>query len=139
MLPAAPAPVVATEIVPPPLTVKAGVNTPIWPALPVLAAVLKRPLAEPEGDAPEMETEFALTARLPPWPALVVLLLSCAPPVRASGTRFRVASPARPPPEVATEIVPPSPIVKVGTETEIWPAFPVLPAVLNRPLGGLAL
>ena len=42
--------------------------------------------------------------------------------------------PALPMPEVATEIVPPSPIVNVGVDTAIWPAFPVLDAVLNNPL-----
>jgi hypothetical protein len=139
MLPAAPAPVVATEIVPPLLSAKVGVDTVICPALPVLSAVLKRPLAEPPGDVPEIETEFAVTPRLPPWPALLVLLETWAPPLRLSVPTFSVASPARPPPEVATEIVPPSPIVKVGAKTIIWPALPVPSAVLNKPLAGLEL
>ena len=45
--------------------------------------------------------------------------------------------PALPAPEVATEIVPPSFMVNVGVVTEISPAFPVLDAVLNSPLGAL--
>ena len=35
---------------------------------------------------------------------------------------------------VATEIVPPPPIVNVGVVRVICPAFPVLDAVLNNPL-----
>jgi hypothetical protein len=42
--------------------------------------------------------------------------------------------PAFPAPDVATEIVPPSPMVNVGVETLICPALPVLEAVLNNPV-----
>ena len=48
MLPAFPVPEVATEIVPPPLIVKVGAVTLTWPALPVLFAVLNKPLPGPE-------------------------------------------------------------------------------------------
>ena len=41
--------------------------------------------------------------------------------------------PALPAPSVATEIVPPSPIVNVGVVTVISPALPVFDAVLNSP------
>ena len=58
---------------------------------------------------------------------------------------FSEMFPALPSPEVATEIFPPSAIVSVGTganagaDTVICPAFPVLEAVLNNPLGSLPL
>ena len=58
---------------------------------------------------------------------------------------FSKMLPALPAPDVATDIVPPSAIVNVGTgakagaDTVICPAFPVLEAVLNNPLGRLPL
>jgi len=70
MLPAAPAPWVATEIVPPSLIAKVGVETVTSPAFPVLEVVLKSPLPEPDNEADSL----AVTVTLPPWPALVVLL-----------------------------------------------------------------
>ena len=44
--------------------------------------------------------------------------------------------PAFPTPDVATEIVPPSPIVNVGVETLTCPAFPVPEVVLRLLPGG---
>ena len=64
-MPAFPAPDVATEIVPPLAIARVGVVTAIWPALPVLSAVLKSPL--PALPLPEIEMEFAaLAVTLPP-------------------------------------------------------------------------
>jgi hypothetical protein len=73
MLPALPAPSVATEILPPSAIVKVGVDTAISPAFPVLDAVLNNPL----GSLPLPETEIelvAVTVKFPPAPAPVVLL-----------------------------------------------------------------
>ena len=52
---------------------------------------------------------------------------------------FTEILPALPLPSVATEIVAPSPIVNVGVETVICPAFPVLDDVLNNPLARFPL
>jgi hypothetical protein len=114
MLPALPAPSVATEIVPP-LMAKLGVETVTSPAFPVLDAVLKSPLPKPANDADSV----AASVRFPPWPALVVLLTTCAPPVCAKLLTLSEMLPAFPAPEVATEIVPLSAIVNVGVETVI--------------------
>jgi hypothetical protein len=129
MLPALPAPSVATEIVPP-FMAKVGVETVISPAFPVLEAVLKSPLPEPENEADSV----AANARFPPRPAPVVLLTTCAPPDCVRLLTFSEMLPAFPAPEVATEIVPLSPIVNVGVETSICPALPVAEAVLNNPV-----
>ena len=74
----------------------------------------------------------------------VVLLTTCAPPVRLKVFAFSETLPALPArhgsANVATEIFPLSAIVNVGTGVEpgaatvICPAFPVLYAVLNNPL-----
>src|SRR5947209_7937902 len=72
MVPPRPPPNVCAEIRPRSAMVSVAADTVIWPAFPVLAAVLKRPLAEPVGDLPEIDAEFAVTVRLPPWPALLV-------------------------------------------------------------------
>jgi hypothetical protein len=129
MLPALPAPSVATEIVPP-FMAKVGVETVISPAFPVLEAVLNSPLPTPEKEADSV----AVTVTLPPWPEPLVLLTTCAPPVCVKLLTFSETLPAFPAPDVATEIVPPSPIVNVGVETVTSPAFPVLDVVLNSPL-----
>jgi hypothetical protein len=61
MLPALPAPSVATEIVPP-LMAKVGVETVISPAFPIFDAVLNSPVP-----VPEIETELAaVTVKSPP-------------------------------------------------------------------------
>jgi hypothetical protein len=134
-LPALPAPEVATERVPPLFIVNVGVFTVIAPALPVLDAVLNSPVP-----APEIVAEFdAVTIKSPPCPALDVLLSTLAPPVCVKLLTFSAMLPASPAPEVATEIVPPSPIVSVGVVTVISPALPVFDAVLNSPLGELPL
>jgi hypothetical protein len=115
MLPALPAPEVATEIVPLWLIAKVGVETVTSPAFPVLEAVLNNPLP-----GPEIETNsLTVTATVPPTPSPVVLLTTCAPPVCAKLLTFNKMLPAFPAPEVATEIVPLSPIVNVGVETVI--------------------
>ena len=89
---------------------------------------------------PEMDMDsVAVTITLPPSPAPVVLLTTCAPPVRLSVFAFREISPALPAPVVATEIIPPSPIVSAGVVTAIWPALPVLSAVLKSPLAAVPL
>ena len=88
---------------------------------------------------------LTLSEMLPALPILVVLLRTCAPPVRLRVFAFSKMLPALPAPDVATDIVPPSAIVNVGTgakagaDTVICPAFPVLEAVLNNPLGRLPL
>ena len=72
-LPAFPAPDVATEIAPPLLIAKVGVDTLTSPASPVFDAVLNNPLGRLP--LPEMEIElFAVTAKFPPPPAPIVLL-----------------------------------------------------------------
>ena len=130
MLPALPLPSVATEIVPPLLIAKVGVDTATSPAFPVFDAVLNNPLARLP--LPEMEIELvAVTAKFPPPPAPVVLLTTCAPPVCVRLLTFSEILPALPPPEVATDIVPPSAMPNVGTDTVISPAFPALDAVLK--------
>ena len=140
MLPALPAPSVATEMVAP-FMAKVGVETVISPAFPVLDAVLKSPLPKPENDADSV----AVAITLPPCPVPLVLLTTCAPPVRLRLLAFSKTLPALPPPDVSTEIFPPSAIVNVGTganpgaDTVIWPAFPVLEAVLNNPLPAPAM
>jgi hypothetical protein len=74
-----------------------------------------------------------------------VLLTTCEPPVRLKVFAFSKMLPALPAPTVSTEIFPPSAIANVGTGavpgavTVISPAFPVLDAVLNNPLGPLPL
>ena len=148
MLPALPAPDslsdVATDIFPlsPIVNVGTGVEpgaaTVICPAFPVLDAVLNNPLP-----VPEIETSsLAVSPSVPPAPAPLVLLSTRAPPVCVRLLTFSEMLPALPLPSVATEIVPLSPIVNVGVETVICPAFPVLDAVdavLNNPLGRLPL
>jgi hypothetical protein len=136
ILPALPPPEVSTEIFPPSAIVKigtganAGADTVICPAFPVLDAVLNNPLP-----VPEMEIDSpAVTASVPPAPSPVVLLTTCAPAVRLRLFTFSKILPAAPDPSVATEIVPPSAMVNVGVERVIWPAAPVLEAVLNSPL-----
>jgi hypothetical protein len=121
ILPALPPPEVATEIFPPSAIVsdgtgaKAGADTVICPALPVLEAVLNNPLP-----APEMETNsLAVTASIPPAPSLVVLLTTCAPPARLKLFTFSEMLPAAPVPAVATEITPPLASVNVGVERVI--------------------
>ena len=131
MLPAAPSPTVATEILPPSLIVNTGVDTVIVPAAPEPCAVLKSPLSRPEI---ETEPAAALTARFPPSPALVVLLSTLAPPERARLPTSSVMLPAAPSPTVATEILPPSLIVNTGVDTLIVPAGPTASAVLKSPL-----
>ena len=140
MLPALPAPEVATDIVPPSAIVNVGTGvepgaaTVICPAFPVLDAVLNNPLP-----APEMETNSpAVTASVPPAPSPVVLLTTCAPPVCVRVLTFSEMLPALPAPSVATEIVPPL-MAKVGVETVICPAFPAPDAVLNSPLAAFPL
>jgi hypothetical protein len=121
MLPALPAPDVATDIVPPSamFNVGTGANpgavTVICPAFPVLEVVLKSPLAKPDNEADSL----AMTVMFPPWPELVVLLSTRAPPVCVKLLTLSEMLPAFPMPEVATEIVPLSPIVNVGVETVI--------------------
>jgi hypothetical protein len=56
---------------------------------------------------------------LPPFPEPLVLLTTCAPPVCVKLLTLSEMLPAFPAPEVATEIVPLSPIVNVGVETVI--------------------
>ena len=125
MLPALPAPDslsdVATDIFPLSAIVNVGTDvepgaaTVICPAFPVLDAVLNNPLP-----APEIETDSpAVNARVPPAPSPVVLLTTCAPPVCVKLLTFSEILPALPPPEVATEIPPPSAIVNDGTDTVI--------------------
>ena len=63
-----------------------------------------------------------------------MLLSTLAPPVCVKLVTFSAMLPALPAPEVATEIVPPSPMVNVGVKTLICPAFPVPEVVLNNPL-----
>ena len=63
-----------------------------------------------------------------------MLLTTCAPPAKLRVVAFNKMLPALPAPEVATEIVPPSLIAKVGVETVTSPAFPVLDVVLKSPL-----
>jgi len=135
ILPAFPAPDVATDIVPPSAIVSvgtganAGAVTVICPAFPVLDAVLNNPLP-----APEMETNsLAVTANVPPAPSAVVLLRTCDPSARLRLLTVSEILPAAPAPSVATEIVPPSAMVNVGVERVICPAFPVFDAVLNKP------
>ena len=77
MLPALPPPDslsdVSTEIVPPLLIAKVGVETVTSPAFPVLDVVLNNPL----GSLPLPETAIelaAVTVKFPPAPAPVVLL-----------------------------------------------------------------
>jgi hypothetical protein len=52
--------------------VNVGVERVIWPAAPVLEAVLNSPLPKPENDADSL----AVMVRFPPAPAPVVLLAS---------------------------------------------------------------
>jgi hypothetical protein len=62
-----------------------------------------------------METNsLAVTASIPPAPSPVVLLTTCAPPVCVRLLAFTEILPALPPPDVSTEIFPPSAIVNVG-------------------------
>ena len=88
---------------------------------------------------------LTLSEMLPALPILEVLLRTCAPPARLRVFAFSRMLPALPAPDVATDIVPPSAIVNVGTganagaDTVICPAFPVLDAVLNNPLARLPL
>jgi hypothetical protein len=143
ILPASPAsamaPLVATDIVPPSDIVNVGTgandgaDTVIFPASPVFDAVLNNPLPEPE-----IFAEFAaVKIKSPPFPPLVVLLSTLAPLDCEKSVTFKATLPALPAPEVATEIVPPLFIVNVGVFTLISPAFPVLDAVLNKPVGPL--
>jgi hypothetical protein len=123
------------------LIVKVGVDTLTSPAFPVLEAVLNNPLGILPLPKMDMDS-VAVAVTLPPCPAPLVLLTTCAPPVRLTALAFNKMLPALPAPDVATDIVPPSAIVNVGTgvnagaDTVISPAFPVLAAVLNNPLPG---
>src|SRR4029434_5129636 len=100
-----------------------------------LDAVLNNPVPEPD-----IEAEFAaVTVTSPPSPPPLVLLSTLAPLVCMKLVTFSAMLPAFPGPDVATEIVPPSPMASVGVETLICPAFPVLEDVLNNPLGWLPL
>ena len=136
MLPALPILEVATEIVPPLAIARVGVETVTSPAFPVLDAVLKSPLPKPENEADSV----AASVTLPPCPEPLVLLTTCAPPVRLKLFAFSKILPALPAPKVSTEIFPPSAIANVGTGanagavTVICPALPVLAAVLNSPV-----
>jgi hypothetical protein len=96
----------------------------------VLEAVLNNPVPEPESEA-ELA---AVTVRSPPDPLPPVLLSTLAPPDCVKLVTLSAMFPAFPPPVVATEIAPPSPMVKFGVETVTSPAFPVLDAVLNNPV-----
>jgi hypothetical protein len=139
MLPAFPAPEVATEIVPPSPIVNVGVVTLTSPAFPVLDAVLNNPLGRLP--LPEIEIDSpAVAVTLPPCPEPLVLLTTCAPPVRLRVFALSKMLPALPAPDVSTEIFPPSTIANIatganaGAVTVICPALPVLAAVLNSPV-----
>ena len=150
--------------------VEPGAATVICPAFPVLDAVLNNPLPAPEMDTSSLAVNssvppapaplvllstrdpppvwvklLTLSEMLPALPILEVLLRTCAPPARLRVFAFSKMLPALPAPDVATDIVPPSAIVNVGTganagaDTVICPAFPVLEAVLNNPLAWLPL
>ena len=127
MSPPRPCPDVATEIVPPSVIVKAGVDTLIVPAGPTASAVLKSPLAPPE-----IVTEsLALSVKLPPAPvAAPALLVTIRPPLikLRSGTLIAM-SPARPAPEVLVVTMLPSP--EVGELPEISPVS--VAAMLTEP------
>ena len=145
--------------------VEPGAATVICPAFPVLDAVLNSPLPVPEMDTSSLAVNssvppapaplvllstrdpppvwvklLTLSEMLPALPILEVLLRTCAPPARLRVFAFSRMLPALPAPDVATDIVPPSAIVNVGTganagaDTVICPAFPLLAAVLNNPL-----
>src|SRR5262245_15569249 len=138
MLPAAPAPVVATEIRPPLARARRGVVTVMEPAVPApeawLDVVLKRPLS-----ASMSVTELAaVMARLPPRPVPVVLLSTRAPLATLIVPVSITTLPAAPAPTVATEILPPSVSDSFGVEQLMAPPDPArgfaLEAVLNRPL-----
>ena len=107
-------------------------RTVICPAFPVLDAVLNNPLPVPEMDT----SSLAVSPSVPPAPAPLVLLSTRAPSVCVKLLTVERDAAGIAAPAVATEIVPPSPIVSVGVVTVIWPAFPVLAAVLNSPLRG---
>ena len=115
--------------------VEPGAATVICPAFPVLDAVLNNPLPAPEIDT----NSLAVSPSVPPAPAPLVLLSTRDPPVWVKLLTLSEMLPALPILEVATEIVPPSPIVSAGVVTVIWPALPVLSAVLKSPLAAVPL
>ena len=136
--PAVPGPVVATDILPPPLNPSLGVEISMDPAEPArgfwLEAVLNNPLS---GSAIVRES-LAVTVRPPPDPVPEVLLSIRAPPATVIAPVSIPMLPAAPAPTVATEILPPSVNVSLGVDTLMEPPEPArtfpLDAVLNNPL-----
>src|SRR2546430_9795679 len=91
IVPALPAPAVLTEIRGPSATVALPPDKVIWPAFPILDAVLKSPVPAPAIDALD-----AFTASAPPRPAPDVLLLAVAPLLILRLPTFKATLPAAP-------------------------------------------